>query len=119
MLITRTPFRITLGGGGTDLPGYYSKHGGFVLAAAVNKYMFIYLNTPIVDDLVRVKYSKSEMVEDVTELQHTLCREALRLFGIRRAIEVISMADVSAGTGVWASSCCLLGLLYDSLHPFR
>ena len=62
MLITRTPFRITLGGGGTDLPGYYSKHGGFVLAAAVNKYMFIYLNTPIVDDLVRVKYSKSEMV---------------------------------------------------------
>src|SRR6266404_9194077 len=95
MIITRTPFRITLGGGGTDLPGFYSRHGGFVLSAALNKYMFIYLNTPIVDDLVRVKYSKSEMVEDVSELQHTLCREALRLFGIRRAIEVISMADRS------------------------
>src|SRR5437879_1884557 len=115
MLITRTPFRITLGGGGTDLPGYYSKHGGFVLAAAVNKYMFIYLNTPIVDDLVRVKYSKSEMVEDVAELQHTLCREALRLFGIRRAIEVISMADVPAGTGLGSSSCYLVGLL-NALH---
>ena len=99
MIITRTPFRITLGGGGTDLPGFYSRHGGFVLSAALNKYMFIYLNTPIVDDLVRVKYSKSEMVEDVSDLQHTLCREALRLFGIRRAIEVISMADVPAGTG--------------------
>src|SRR5260221_4932401 len=116
MLITRTPFRITLGGGGTDLPGYYSKHGGVVLSAALNKYMFIYLNTPIVDDLVRVKYSKSEMVEEVAELQHSLCREALRLFGIRRAIEVISMADVPAGTGLGSFSCYLVGLL-NALHP--
>jgi D-glycero-alpha-D-manno-heptose-7-phosphate kinase len=115
MIITRTPFRITLGGGGTDLPGYYSKHGGFVLSAALNKYMFIYLNTPIVDDLVRVKYSKSETVEDVSELQHTLCREALRLLGIRRGIEVISMADVPAGTGLGSSSCYLVGLL-NGLH---
>src|SRR5260370_9605978 len=103
MIITRTPFRITLGGGGTDLPAYYSRHGGFVLSAALNKYMFIYLNTPIVDDRGRVKYSQSEMVEDVSELQHTLCREALRLFGIRRAIELISMADVPAGAGLRSS----------------
>src|SRR5437660_12290640 len=115
MIITRTPFRITLGGGGTDLPGFYSRHGGFVLSAALNKYMFIYLNTPIVDDLVRVKYSKSEMVEDVSELQHTLCREALRLFGIRRAIEIVSMADIPAGTGLGSSSCYLVGLL-NALH---
>src|SRR5258708_23702502 len=115
MLITRTPFRITLGGGGTDLPGYYSKHGGFVLAAALNKYMFIYLNAPIVDDLVRVKYSQSEMVEDVSDLQHTLCREALRLFGIRRAIEVISMADVPAGTGLGSPRCCLARLMHELL----
>lgn len=97
------------------MPGYYSKHGGFVLSAALNKYMFIYLNTPIVDDLVRVKYSKSEMVEDVSELEHALCREALRQFGIRRAIEVISMADVPAGTGLGSSSCYLVGLL-NALH---
>src|SRR5262245_18392198 len=115
MLITRTPFRITLGGGGTHLPGYNSKHGGFVLDAAVSKYMFIYLNTPIVDDMGRVKYAKSEMVEDVAEMQHTLCREALRLFGIRRAIEVISMADVPAGTGLGSSSCYPVGL-HTSLH---
>src|SRR5246500_5395834 len=115
MIITRNPFRIALGGGGTDLPGYYSNHGGFVLSAALNKYMFIYLNTPIVDDLVRVKYSKSETVEDVSELQHTLCREALRLLGIRRGIEVISMADVPAGTGLGSSSCYLVGLL-NALH---
>ena len=118
MIITRTPFRITLGGGGTDLPGYYKKHGGFVLSAALNKYMFIYLNTPIVDDLVRIKYSKSETVEEVSELQHTLCREALRLFGIRRAIEVISMADVPAGTGLGSSSCYLVGLL-NALHTLE
>jgi D-glycero-alpha-D-manno-heptose-7-phosphate kinase len=111
MIVTRTPFRITLGGGGTDLPAYYSRHGGFILAAALNKYMFVHVNTPIVDDLVRVKYSKSEMVEDVSQLQHPLCREALRLFGIRRAIEVISMADVPAGTGLGSSSCYLVGLL--------
>src|SRR5260370_33306917 len=77
--------------------------------------MFIYLNHPIVDDLVRVEYSQSEMVEDVSDLQHTLCREALRLFGIRRAIEVISMADVPAGTGLGSSSCYLVGLL-NALH---
>ncbi len=115
MIITRTPFRITLGGGGTDLPGYYSKHGGFVLSAALNKYMFIYLNTPIVDDLVRVKYSKTEVVEDVSEIEHELAREAMRLFGIRKAIEVISMADVPAGTGLGSSSCYLVGLL-NALH---
>jgi len=115
MLITRTPFRITLGGGGTDLPGYYSKHGGFVLAAALNKYMFIYLNTPIVDDLVRVKYSKSEMVEDVAELPaHPLPRGAAP---VRHPAgdRVISMADVPAGTGLGSSSCYLVGLL-NALH---
>src|SRR5260370_38317309 len=119
MIITRTPFRITLGGGGTDLPAYYSRHGGFVLSAALNKYMFIYLNTPIVDDLVRVKYSKSEVVEDVSELQHTLCREALRLFGIRPALEVISMADVPAGTGLGSAGRYLIAVRKppDSLCP--
>ncbi|MDO9227975.1 MAG: hypothetical protein Q7U03_00275 [Syntrophales bacterium] len=60
MIITRTPFRFTLGGGGTDLPSYYSKYGGFIFAAAINKYMFINLNRPVVDDLVCVKYTKSD-----------------------------------------------------------
>ncbi len=86
MIITRTPFRITLGGGGTDLPAYYSRHGGFIFAAGLDKYMFVYLNTPIVDDLIRVKYSESEMVEDVEQVRHTLAREALLRFHIRNGI---------------------------------
>ncbi len=115
MIITRTPFRITLGGGGTDLPNYYSRHGGFIFAAGIDKYMFICLNTPIVDDLIRVKYSESEIVADVDQVRHTLARQALLHFGIRSGVEVISMADVPAGTGLGSSSCYLLGLL-NALH---
>ena len=115
MIITRTPFRITLGGGGTDLPAYYSRHGGFIFAAGLNKYMFVCLNTPIVDDLVRVKYSESEIVEDVEQVRHTLARQALLHFNIRNGVEIISMADVPAGTGLGSSSCYLVGLL-NGLH---
>ena len=115
MIITRTPFRITLGGGGTDLPAYYRRHGGFIFAAAINKYMFVCLNTPIVDDLIRVKYSESEIVEDVGQVRHTLARQALLHFQIRNGVEIISMADVPAGTGLGSSSCYLVGLL-NGLH---
>jgi D-glycero-alpha-D-manno-heptose-7-phosphate kinase len=118
MIITRTPFRVTLGGGGTDLPTYYSQYGGFIFAAAINKYMFINLNRPIVDDLVRVKYSKSEIVEHRDELQHEIAREALRMMGIENAIEIISMADVPAGTGLGSSSCYAVGLL-NALHTMK
>lgn len=111
MIITRTPFRFTLGGGGTDLPSYYSRFGGLVFTAAIDKYMFINVNRPIVDDLVRVKYSKSEMVEHVTELQHELARHALQYTGFHNAVEIISMADIPAGTGLGSSSCYLVGLL--------
>ncbi len=115
MIITRTPFRITLGGGGTDLPAYYSRHGGFIFAAGLDKYMFVYLNTPIVDDLVRVKYSESEIVPDAEQVRHTLARQALLHFHIRNGVEIISMADVPAGTGLGSSSCYLVGLL-NGLH---
>jgi D-glycero-alpha-D-manno-heptose-7-phosphate kinase len=118
MIITRTPFRITLGGGGTDLPAYYSKYGGFIFSAGINKYMFININRPIVDDLVRVKYTKSEMVEHRDQLQHDIAREALRMMGIERAIEIISMADVPAGTGLGSSSCYAVGLL-NALHTMK
>lgn len=111
MIITRTPFRFTLGGGGTDLPSYYSRYGGFVFSAAIDKYMFINVNRPIVDDLVRVKYSKSETVATTSELQHELARAALQFVGIENAIEIISMADIPAGTGLGSSSVYLVGLL--------
>ena len=118
MIITRTPMRITLGGGGTDIPSYYSKYGGALISAAINKHMFIYVNRPIVDDFIRLKYSKSEIVTDVDEVQHEIAREAMRMTGIRNAIEIISMADVPAGTGLGTSSCYAVGLL-NALHTLK
>lgn len=118
MIITRTPFRITLGGGGTDLPAYYEKYGGFIFAVGIDKYMFISINRPIVDDLVRVKYSKSETVSHRDELQHDIAREAMRLMGIDNALEITSMADIPAGTGLGSSSCYAIGLL-NGLHTMK
>lgn len=118
MIITRTPFRIPLGGGGTDLPAYYSQYGGFILAAAINKYMYISINRPIVDNLVRVKYSISETVNHRDELKHDIAREALRMMGIEDSIEIVSMADVPAGTGLGSSSCYAVGLL-NALHSLQ
>jgi len=112
MIITRTPFRITLGGGGTDLPSYYEKRGGFVLAAAIDKYMFLIVNRPAVDDLIRVKYSRSETVESRAEVQHDIAREAMVMMGFDNALEIASLADVPAGTGLGSSSCYAVGLLH-------
>jgi D-glycero-alpha-D-manno-heptose-7-phosphate kinase len=111
MIVTRTPFRITLGGGGTDLPSYYSKHGGFIFALGLDKYMYIMVGSPIVDDKIRLHYSQSEVVDHVSELRHELAREALRYRGIERQIEISSMADLPAGTGLGSSSSYLVGLL--------
>lgn len=115
MILTRTPFRITLGGGGTDLPSFYSQHGGFILAVAIDKYMFLNVNTPLVDDKIRVRYTASELVDHVDQVQHTLAREALRYFGIRNGIEIVSIADIPSGTGLGSSSSYLVGLL-NALH---
>lgn len=118
MIVTRTPFRVTLGGGGTDLPSYYEKYGGFIFAMGVDKYMYIMLNPPTVDSKVRLHYSQSETVDHVTELKHELAREAFRFHGIENKMEVSSMADLPAGTGVGSSSCYLVGLL-TALHHYR
>lgn len=118
MIITRTPFRFTLGGGGTDLPSYYSKYGGFIFAAGINKYMFININRPIIDDLIRVKYSKTEIVNHRDELQHDIARKAMEMMGIENALEIVSLADVPAGTGLGSSSCYAVGLL-NALHTLK
>jgi len=115
MIITRTPFRITLGGGGTDLPSFYREHGGFILAVGIDKYMYLNVNTPIVDDKVRVRYSQSELVDRTEQVQHTLAREALRYFKIDCGMEIVSVADIPAGTGLGSSSAYLVGLL-NALH---
>ncbi len=115
MIITRTPFRVTLGGGGTDLPSFYRENGGFILAVGIDKYMYLNVNTPIVDDKIRVRYTSSEMVDHVDEVKHTLAREALKYFGVTNGIEIVSIADVPAGTGLGSSSSYLVGLL-NALH---
>jgi D-glycero-alpha-D-manno-heptose-7-phosphate kinase len=115
MIITKTPFRVTLGGGGTDLPSFYREHEGFVLAVAIDKYMYLNLNMPILEDTIRVQYSRTEVVRHVDDVQHTLAREALRFFQVDDGIEIVSMADVPAGTGLGSSSCYLVGLL-NAMH---
>ena len=118
MIVTRTPFRVTLGGGGTDLPSYYEKHGGFVFAMGIDKYMYVMTNPPGVDRKIRVRYSKTEIVDHVSQLEHELAREALRLHGIEDRMEIASMADLPAGTGVGSSGAYLVGLL-TALHHYR
>lgn len=111
MILARAPFRISLGGGGTDLPSYYSLYGGFVLSAAINKYLYVYLNRPAADDLIRVKYSRVEQVSTVDELQHDLVRPALKLMNLGGSLEIVSMADVPSGTGLGSSGTYLVALL--------
>lgn len=112
MIITRTPFRITLGGGGTDLPSFYSDHGGFIFAMCINKYMYIMLNRrSVADRKIVVRYSKVETVDDIEEIEHPLAREALRLHNVRENIELTSIADMPARTGLGSSGAYLVGLL--------
>jgi len=118
MIVSRTPFRVTLGGGGTDLPSYYQKHGGFVFAMGIDKYMYVSINPPAIDRKIRVKYTKSEAVDHPDQLQHELAREALKRHGIFSRMEIASIADLRAGTGFGSSSCYLVGLL-TALRSYR
>jgi len=111
VIIARSPLRITLGGGGTDLPSYYREHGGFLIAAAIDKYVYITIHETFVDDLI-VKYSKLERVASADKLEHPIFREALCLLGIDgRALEIASMADIPAGTGLGSSGSFSTALL--------
>ena len=118
MIITRTPFRVTLGGGGTDLPSYYSRFGGFIFSFAVNKYMYLNVNRPVADDFIRLKYSQSEKVEKVSDLKHEIARACLEKLSISNSIEIASMADIPAGSGLGSSSCYTVGLLH-ALHTLK
>lgn len=111
MIVSRTPFRITLGGGGTDLPSYYENHGGFIFSFCLSKYMYVCLNRPSADDLIRLKYSISESVESVEELQHDIAKACLHRVGIDSKIEIASLSDIPAGSGLGSSSTYTVGLL--------
>jgi len=111
VILSRAPFRISLGGGGTDLPSYYSQYGGFILSAAINKYLYIYVNRPAADSFIRVKYSRYEQVKSYHEIQHDLVRPTLKLLGFQGSLEIVSMGDVPAGTGLGSSGTYLVALL--------
>jgi D-glycero-alpha-D-manno-heptose-7-phosphate kinase len=118
VIIARSPLRITLGGGGTDLPSYYERYGGFLIAAAVDKYVYITVHDTFVDDLI-VKYSRLERVSSAEQIEHPIFREALRLLGIGgRALEIASMADIPAGTGLGSSGAFTTALL-KALHAHK
>jgi len=114
MIITRTPARITFGGGGTDLPSYCLRYGGFVTAAAIDKYVYINLHDIFIDKII-AHYSKSETVDDINELKHPIIREALKLTGVTKKVEVGSMADIPARAGLGSSGSFTVGLL-KALH---
>lgn len=112
MIITQTPFRITLGGGGTDLPSFYEQHGGFVFTMSINKYMYIFLHRlPVMERKSIIRYSQVEVVDNVEDIKHPLVREALRLHNLRVPVEISSIADMPAKTGLGSSGSYLVGLL--------
>jgi D-glycero-alpha-D-manno-heptose-7-phosphate kinase len=118
MIITRSPLRISLGGGGTDLPSYYEEHSGFLIAAAIDKYIYITLHRTFVQELI-VKYSKLERVKSVDEVEHPIIREALKMLGVTNPhLEITSMADIPAGTGLGSSGSFTTALL-KALHAWR
>ena len=118
MIITRSPLRISLGGGGTDLPSYYRQHEGFLIAAAIDKYVYITLHDTFQKEII-VKYSNTERVSHAEEIQHPIIREALRLLDIRSEnFELASLADIPAGTGLGSSSSFTCALL-KALHTYN
>lgn len=111
MIISKTPFRISFLGGGTDLPVHYRRAGGAVLSTTIDKYMYVAVNRRF-EDTLRVAYTRTEIVKSPEELQHELVREALRMVGVERGVEVVTIADVPAGTGLGSSSSLTVGLLH-------
>jgi D-glycero-alpha-D-manno-heptose-7-phosphate kinase len=115
MIITRSPLRISLGGGGTDLPSYYRQHSGFVVSAAIDKYVYITLHDTFEQEFI-IKYSKTELVQSVEEIKHPIIREALKLVPVSAPhLEVVSMSDIPAGTGLGSSGSFTVALL-RALH---
>jgi len=114
MIISRAPMRITLGGGGTDLPSFYEKEEGFLINGAINKYVFISTNEQY-NKTYKLNYSHMEEVEDIDDIKHPLFREALRYYDIEPGIEIHSMADIPGGKGLGSSGSFLVALL-QNLH---
>ena len=118
MIIARSPLRLPLGGGGTDLASYYREHGGFLISAAIDKYVYITVHTNFTPQLI-IKYSRLEHVDHIEEIQHPIVREAMKMLGFEDlSLEITSMADIPAGTGLGSSGSFTTALL-KALHAYR
>jgi D-glycero-alpha-D-manno-heptose-7-phosphate kinase len=116
MIITRSPLRITLGGGGTDLPSYYREHGGFLIAAAIDKHVYVTVTRPFTPGIY-LKYSQLEHVDRAEDVRHPIIREAIKMLGMKPQVEITTLADIPAGTGLGSSgsfTTALLRALYAS-----
>lgn len=118
MIIARSPLRISLGGGGTDLPSYYREHEGFLIAAAIDKYVYVTINRPF-NEGIYLKYSEIEHVKTVDEVSHNIIREALKLENLNTPqVEISSIADLPSGTGLGSSGSFTTALL-KALYAYR
>jgi D-glycero-alpha-D-manno-heptose-7-phosphate kinase len=118
MIISRSPLRISLGGGGTDLPSYYREHEGFLVAAAIDKYVYLTLHQSFAQHII-LKYSEMERVSSADKIQHPIVREALKMLEIKETnLELTSMADIPAGTGLGSSGSFTTALL-KTLHAYK
>lgn len=118
MIVTQTPLRVSFAGGGTDLPEYYREHGGRVLTCAIDKYVYVIAKERF-DDKIFINYSRKEIVDSIDQIQHELVREAMRITGVERGIEITTLADIpSEGSGLGSSSSITVGLL-NALFLFR
>ena len=118
MIITQTPLRISLAGGGTDFSGFYEKHGGAVLSTAIDKFIYVIIKARF-DNKIRVGYTKTEMVEKLDDIEHDIVRECLRLTGLSEGLEISTMADIpSEGSGLGSSSTVTVGLLH-AMYTFK
>jgi D-glycero-alpha-D-manno-heptose-7-phosphate kinase len=116
MIISRTPFRMSFVGGGTDLPSFCAREPGAVISTAIDKYVYITVNRRF-DQSLRISYSQTEIVDNVAAVEHPLFRETMRETGVDSGIEVTSIADVPSGTGLGSSSSFTVGLLH-AVHAF-
>jgi D-glycero-alpha-D-manno-heptose-7-phosphate kinase len=118
VIFSRAPLRISLGGGGTDLPSYYSDHGGFLIAGAIDKYVYMLTHT-VFQKRYKMKYSETEDVDSIDEIQHPILRETLRRHWSGSPLEIASVADVPSGTGMGSSGTFTVALLKGLAHARR
>lgn len=118
LIVVRSPLRVSLGGGATDLPSYYRRYEGFLIAGAIDKYIYVTVHRTFVDQFI-LKYSKLEQVDDIAQIKHPLIRECLALLGLARPyLEIASMADIPAGSGLGSSGSFTTALL-RALHTLK